>query len=330
MYKISPGLSSFLAFIVFIMGFSSCRNVKKVDSYNKNDNISASANDSLDSLFFNISLAEWSFHSLIHSGKMSAMDFAQRASELGFQGIEYVSTFYTPYYKDAEEPMIAFQRVIDTLKANSEKYHIDNVLIMIDAEGPLAISDDKERKQAIENHKKWVDAAAELDAHSIRVNLRGSDNSEQWKQYAVKSLTQLGKYGALKNISILVENHGGFSSDAALLTSVIKAVNMKNVGTLPDFGNFCLKGHITDCKKWYPRYKGVKLMMPYAMGVSAKSYNFDKNGNETLIDYARMLKIVQEAGYTGYIGVEYEGTGMSPEEGIIATRDLLIKTADSL
>ena len=288
-----------------------------------------------DSLFFKLSLAQWSLHPLIYDGKLDAMDFAKTAKEMGFDGIEYVSGFYAEKLKDSEDPQKEMQQLLDSLKASSEKHDIRNVLIMVDGEGDLAVNDAAARDQAVENHKKWVDAASFLGCHSIRVNLFGSELPEEWKSNAVDALSKLSQYAAQKDINVLVENHGMLSSNADLLVEVMREVNMDNCGTLPDFGNFCLKREggarwDADCVEEFPRYEGVKKLMPYAKAVSAKSYTFDKEGNEDLIDYKKMLEIVKDAGYEGYIGVEFEGTEISPKEGITKTKNLLIKAGNEL
>lgn len=206
---------------------------------------------------------------------------------------------------------------------------------MVDNEGNLSASDDKERNQAVENHKKWVDAAAVLGCHSIRVNLIGAKEEQAWKEASVKGLSSLCDYAKTKNINVIVENHGGFSSNAPLLMEVINNVDRENCGTLPDFGNFCIRredGSQWDspCAEEYPRYKGIKEMMPTAKGVSAKTYAFDDKGEETTMDFTRILQIVKDAGYTGFIGIEYEGQDLSPEEGIKKTRELLLATTPKL
>jgi sugar phosphate isomerase/epimerase len=206
---------------------------------------------------------------------------------------------------------------------------------MVDGEGDLAVPNEEERNQAVENHKKWVDAAEFLGADAIRVNLFGSDEPEEWKAASIDGLTKLSEYAAGKNINVLVENHGYLSSNAALLVEVMEGVNMENCGTLPDFGNFCLKREGGErwqaaCIDEYPKYQGVEEMMPHAKAVSAKSYEFDENGQETTIDYGRMLQIVKDAGYTGFIGVEFEGQELTAEEGILATKDLLIEEGKKL
>jgi sugar phosphate isomerase/epimerase len=288
-----------------------------------------------DSLFFKLSLAQWSLHNQIYDGKLDAMDFAEKARELGFEGIEYVSTFYAEKIKNAKDPEKEMQILLDSLKAKSEKHNIRNVLIMIDGEGDLAVNNPEDRDLAVENHKKWIDAAEFLGCQSVRVNLFGSDKAQEWKENSIDALRKLSEYAATNNINVLVENHGYLSSNADLLVEAIKEVNMENCGTLPDFGNFCLRregGERWDasCVEEFPRYEGVEKMMPYAKAVSAKSYSFDQNGLEETIDYKKMLQIVKNEGYHGFIGVEFEGKDISEEEGILKTKNLLIKAGREL
>ena len=249
---------------------------------------------------------------------------------MGFEGIEYVSGLYS---KQLES--MGMEALQEALKAKSEEHGVESVLIMIDGEGDLAASEEKERDQAVENHKKWVNAAEFLGCHSIRVNLFGSSDAEEWVSNATIGLKKLAEYGQTKGINVIVENHGGFSSNAELLTRVIKAIDMDNCGTLPDFGNFCVKRDSGgnwggNCIEEYDKYKGTEEMMPFAKGVSAKSYDFDDEGNENTLDYPRFMKIVKDAGYTGFVGVEFEGSNVSEEKGIELTRDLLIRIGKDL
>lgn len=317
---------------LFCLTILSCKNQ---DGKNKeNKNLKAEAEQQVEP-FFKLSLAQWSLHKPIFDGKLDPMDFAEKANEMGFDGIEYVSTFYAEKIKNAEDPEKAMQVTLDSLKAKSEEFEVENVLIMVDGEGELASADSGEREQAVENHKKWVDAAQFLGAHAIRVNLFGAEDRQEWKKSAVSGLKMLSEYAKEKNINILVENHGYLSSNAKLLVEVMKEVAMENCGTLPDFGNFCLKregGKRWDaaCIEEYPTYQGIEEMMPYAKAVSAKSYDFNEQGAETTLDYKRIMKIVQDAGYTGFVGVEYEGENLSPKEGIMATKELLIHVGKEL
>ncbi|QEE48454.1 sugar phosphate isomerase/epimerase [Flavobacterium alkalisoli] len=286
--------------------------------------------------FFKLSLAQWSLHKAILETKtLSNLDFAKKAKELGFEGVEYVSQLYQ---LDENNQKASLKKLIKELKLRSNDQGIKNVLIMVDNEGELAAADKKERELAVSNHSKWVDAAAELGCHSIRVNLFGTGTEHdfhKWQAVSYDGLSQLSRYASNSGVNIIVENHGGLSSDAEKLIKVIRSINKRNCGLLPDFGNFCVKRENGErwgapCIEEYDRYKGTLEMMPFAYGVSAKSYDFNEKGDETTIDYYRMLKIVKEAGYNGFIGVEYEGSRLSEEEGILATKALLLKAANQL
>ena len=312
-----------VSLLFFLLSFLACGNVEKKEKLTEIDITQSEP-------FFKLSLAQWSFNKHIRSGEMSPFDFAKKASELGFEGIEYVSQLYTN-----EIEKLGFEVVIDSLKNESEKHGIKNVLIMVDGEGDLASLDESERNESVEKHKKWVDAAKTLGCHAIRVNLFGTNDAKIWVETAVDGLTRLSDYAATKNINVLVENHGWLSSDVPVLMKVINAVGKSNCGTLPDFGNWCIKRpegvRWGECLEEYPdKYEGVQLMMTAAKAVSAKSYDFDTNGNETTIDYVKMLQIVKDAGYKGFIGVEYEGSRLSEEEGVITTKKLLLVASKKL
>ena len=287
-----------------------------------------STNETNNNLFFKLSLAQWSLNKGIYSGKFHPYDFAKTAKELGFSGLEYVNQLYS----DVMESRNKHQAIKNFIKKNNDEAkqnNIENLLIMIDGEGDLATSSIRKRNTAIENHKKWIDAASQMGCHSVRVNLYGVEQKKKWMEYSSDSLTKLSEFSKDFNINVIVENHGSLSSNAELLMQVINNVNLKNCGTLPDFGNFCIKRvegdlYESDCVKEYDRYKGIKEMMPKAFAVSAKSNSFNNKGDEVYTDYLKMLKIVKDSGYNGYIGVEYEGTGLSEIDGILATKNLLI------
>lgn len=281
---------------------------------------------------YKLSLAQWSLNKLIFTGKADPMDFASTAKEMGFEGLEYVSQLYTSEDVNFSMKDAGLQNILNELKKRSDSLGIENLLIMIDGEGDLSFSDEKATQTAIDNHKKWIDAAQFLGCHSIRINLFGEEDPEAWARNSVKSLKALATYAAPKNVNIIVENHGGLSSDGSLLAQVMKETAMSNVGTLPDFGNFCLKKEGgarwgAPCVEEYDKYKGVAELMPFAKGVSAKSYAFDGEGNETTVDYYKMMQIVKDSGFEGYIGTEFEGDVEDPTEGIAATRALIIKAA---
>ena len=299
-----------------------------------NNKMSYLSYPSADIPFFRLSLAQWSLHKAIEDGKLNPYDFAAKASDLGFEGVEYVSQLYTDVMKSKNKPA-ALKNFIATSNAKAKEHDIENVLIMIDEEGDLAVSNKLERTTAINNHKAWIETAAAMDCHSIRINLFGENNEEKWKDYSADSMRQLGEYGAAFNVNILVENHGYLSSNSALVMEMLAQVNLANCGTLPDFGNFCLEREGgerwgTKCIREYDRYKGVEELLPKAFAVSAKSHDFDAEGNEINTDYSRMLSLVKQSGYTGFIGVEYEGEKMNEIDGILATKNLLIEKAKQL
>ena len=267
---------------------------------------------------FRISLAEWSFHRTLFAGKLDHLDFARTAkNDFGIDGIEYVNQFFKDKGRD--------QKYLAEMKKRASDLGVRSVLIMIDDEGAIGDPDEGRRKQAVENHYKWVDAAKFLGCHSIRVNAQSQGSYEEQLGRAADGLRRLTEFGAKNELNVIVENHGGLSSNGTWLSAVIKKVDHPRCGTLPDFGNF----NLGDGKS-YDRYKGVEEMMPFAKAVSAKSYDFDAAGNETTIDYARMLKIVLAAGYHSYLGIEYEGERLSEPEGVEATKALLVRLREQL
>lgn len=257
---------------------------------------------------FKISLAEWSLHRAIGKKEITNLDFPRITKKVyGLDAVEYVSAFF----KDKAEDM----QYLTNLKDSCTKYGVKSLLIMIDSEGNLADSSAAMRQKAVENHYRWVKAAQFLGCHTIRVNAAGRGTMGQMQAAAIESLTKLADYAAPYNINVVVENHGGNSSIGKWLAEIMKTVNRPNCGTLPDLGNFYE----------YDRYAGTKELMPYAKGVSGKTYDFDANGMETKVDYEKMMKIIADSKYSGYIDVEYEGSKLSEDEGIKATINLLNK-----
>ncbi len=267
---------------------------------------------------FEISLAEWSLHRALFGKKMTNLDFpAVAKNDFGISAVEYVNQFFKDKARD--------QKYLAELKKRCDDLGVKSVLIMCDGEGNLGDADTAKRKKAVENHHQWVEAAKFLGCHSIRVNAYSTGTYEEQMERAADGLRQLCEYGDKYDINVIVENHGGLSSNGEWLVGVMKKVDHKRVGTLPDFGNFRL-----DRGKEYDRYKGVKEMMPYAKGVSAKSHDFDDKGNETHTDYRKMMAIVLDAGYRGYVGIEYEGSKLPEPEGIKATKKLLETVREEL
>ena len=271
-----------------------------------------------------ISLAQWSLHRAIKINQtLSPFDFSLKAREMGFDAVEYVSSLY---WKELKTKPI--KKVTKTLLNNSKDHGIKNLLIMIDGEGDLASNSKNKRQKSIDNHKKWIEMAYDLGCHSIRVNLNGEKSKNKWIEYSSESLTQLCLISRKDKINIIVENHGGLSSNASFLANVMKNVNLDNCGTLPDFGNFCIEkidpeNYFSQCINEYDKYQGMTELMPYAKAVSAKSYDFDSNGEESTIDFKKILDITKEFNYDGYYGIEYEGLNLGENKGIIKTKKLL-------
>lgn len=268
---------------------------------------------------FKISLAEWSLHKTLFANKMTNLDFPRFAREHGIEGVEYVNQFFKDKAKD--------QAYLAELKKICRNEGVTSVLIMCDGEGMVGHPEKAERLKTLENHKKWIDAAKFLGCHSIRVNAGSQGSFEEQQKLAADGLRMLGEYGDKQKINILVENHGGWSSHGEWLAGVMKLADHKRVGTLPDFGNFVIN---RQTKEEFDRYKGTELLMPYAKGVSAKSNVFDSEGNEANMDYYKLMKIVKDAGYKGWVGIEYEGSELSEVEGILATKRLLEKVFNQL
>lgn len=309
---------------VGLLGFYGCDTVKQVQDTVVNTSKDI-YNDVTNNLFFKISLAQWSLNKAFFGGQLDNLDFAAKAkNDFGIDAIEYVNQFF----KDKGNDLAYLKQ----MKQRASDNGVKSLLIMIDREGNLGDLDDAARMKAVENHYKWVEAAKFLGCHSIRVNAYGEGTAEEVSKAAIDGLGRLSEYAAKEDINVIVENHGSYSSNGAWLTGVMKAVGKDNCGTLPDFGNFCIKRgkDWSECLDEYDRYTGVTEMMPYAKGVSAKSHDFDADGNETKTDFSKMLKIVKDAGYRGYIGIEYEGSNLSADEGIMATKKLLMKAGKAM
>lgn len=267
---------------------------------------------------YRISLAQWSLHRRLRAGELTNLEFpAFTREQFELDAVEYVNSFFKDHATDF--------RYLGELKQRADDAGVKTLLIMVDGEGSLGDEDATRRRLAIRNHLRWIVAAAYLGGHSVRVNAHGQGEREEVAKRVAESLAHLAEHGEPYGISILVENHGGHSSDGAWLAGVMRAAGHPGVGTLPDFGNFHLGGD-----RHYDRYLGVEELMPFAKAVSAKSHEFDADGNEVNTDYGRMLRIVHSAGYRGYVGIEYEGSKHSEIDGIRATRDLLLRVRAEL
>lgn len=276
-----------------------------------------------------ISLAQWSLHRAFEQGKLNAEDFAAIAkNDYGITAVEYVNGFY----RDKGDNETFWKK----MRSKADSLGVKSLLIMVDDEGDLGNPDSVGRKTAVDNHFKWVRAANILGCHSIRINAFGEGTQEEVKLAMITSLKALCTYAQEFNINVIIENHGLYSSDGQWVASIMQQVNMPNCGTLPDFGNWCTshKWGSTEagkeCTAQYDRYQGVADFLPYAKGVSAKSYSFTEAGEESIMDYARFLKIVKDSNFDGFIGIEFEGANTAEPDGIRATKALLEKTWTTL
>ncbi|MEE2906814.1 MAG: sugar phosphate isomerase/epimerase family protein [Planctomycetota bacterium] len=262
-----------------------------------------------------ISLAQWSLHRTIRSGDLDPLDFAKTTRETwDIGGIEYVNSFFKDKVGD--------QAYLGELKSRAADHDVRSLLIMVDGEGAMGDPDETKLQQTVDNHRRWLEAAKVLDCHSIRVNAQSEGTPDEQRDRCVRGFHQLMPYADELELDVIIENHGGLSSNGAWLASLVVAVNHPRLGTLPDFGNFILDW---DTREEYDRYVGVEELMPYARALSAKSHEFDERGEETGTDFARMLAIARQADYQGWVGIEYEGENLSEHDGITRTRDLLIQ-----
>jgi sugar phosphate isomerase/epimerase len=280
---------------------------------------------------FRISLAQWSLNRHLFGRvepKLDNLDFAKTAKDLGIEAVEYVNQFFFDKGED--------KKYLTEMKQRAADVGVRSLLIMVDREGPLGAADAAKRTEVVRNHHKWVDAAKFLGCHSIRVNAQsdGKLSFDEQMKLAADGLRQLTEYGAERDVNVIVENHGGLSSHGQWLAGVMKLVDHPCCGTLPDFGNFAIN---RGKNEWYDRYQGVAELMPYAKAVSAKAYAFDKDrpwvsideraGKET--DFLKMMRIVLDAGYRGWVGIESEG-GQDQFQGIRDTKELLERVRNKL
>lgn len=294
---------------VTLPGFSACANSSNLNSPK-------------------ISLAQWSLHRAFKKGELKAIDFASITKGLGINAVEYVSQFYSDNASN--------EKFWSKMQKRASDIGVENVLMMVDEKEKLGDLNDALRKTAVEDHYKWVDAAKILGCHSIRVNAFGIGTLEELTISLTDGLGRLTEYAEKENIFVILENHGLHTSNAAYMANIIKQVNNPFLGTLPDFGNWCTNAEwggtneSLNCTEIYDPAKGLAEWMPYAKGVSAKTYEFDTEGNDTIIDYPKLLQIVKDANFEGHIGIESEGNGKSETEGIKATKELIEKVWKTL
>jgi len=311
-------------------------------------NFSKVYNSFLNDFPYKLSLAQFSLFRLEMNRQIDPMDFAKIASKLGFKGLEYLQMSYTGGLLNNKKKisLSSIKKLANGLNQRASDNNMENVLIMIDIGPDLA----KEINETLDPYYIWIDCASEMSCHSVRVNLRGSDdNLIAWTNNSIQNLNKLCDYANPLGVNIIVENHGGYSSNADYLLNVIDSVDYNNIGTLPDFGNFCIRqdqnktaelfrlfreGSLSkdpptiydSCVEDYDMYEGVAKLMKNALGVSAKTHGFDANGNDVDIDYKKMMKIVKDSNYDGFIGVEAQVFNMNPIDAINASKKLLLNS----
>ncbi len=278
-------------------------------------------NYTLDEPIFKISLAQWSLNPLLFGGKMDNLEFAPQARAHGIEAVEYVNQFFMDKGDDTT--------YIKQMKSIADSEGVKSLLIMCDREGRLGDPDAAERAKAVENHHKWVRAAQMLGCHSIRVNGYSEGSKEEQMKLVSDGLHQLCVFADNYDINVIIENHGGYSSDGKWLAATIEAADHPRAGTLPDFGNFRISGGDGEPVKSYDSYRGVKELMPYAKGVSLKTTVYDDNGEQHPLDYDRMLRIVLDSGFRGYCGIEHTDAG-NEWNSIVQVRKQLEAARDKL
>lgn len=256
---------------------------------------------------FKISLAQWSLNPLLFGGKMDNLDFAIETKKHGIDAVEYVNQFFMDKAQD--------RAYLQEMKTRSDGEGVTNVLIMVDREGQLGAATPEERQQTVENHKKWVEAAKFLGCHSIRINAYTAvpfSQDPKLEQEAIdvcsSTLRRICEFADDFDINVIIENHGGYSSNGKWLAELIRQTAHPRAGTLPDFGNFVMNRD-GDQILSYDSYRGVDELMPFAKGVSLKPKVWDDQGQETGLDYTRMMKIVLAHNYHGYVGIEHGERG---------------------
>jgi sugar phosphate isomerase/epimerase len=264
---------------------------------------------------FGISLAAWSLHRAVFGKQMDMLDMPRAAREdFGIEALELVST------------MLASREAsyFEQLKANAAEHNVKLLLNMVDGEGDIGAESAQARREAVKNHQFWVDVAADMECHSIRMNWRGAPDTVMLDSAALKAfidrsaeaLNELCDYADKKDVNVIIENHGGPSSYPTALVQLMTTVDHPRFGTLPDFGNFPPE---------VDTYQATDLLMSFAKAVSAKCYGFDpQTGDAIGLDYDRLMDIVlNKHGYSGYVGIEYSGQEMSEYDGVKACKRLL-------
>lgn len=269
-------------------------------------------NEEKEAQWLQISLQQYSFNGMLRSKKLAPLDYPKFAVEkTGIKALEYFNGFF--------EDKINSAKFLAELKNRCGDLGVENQLILCRSDLALDSADAGQRKGAAALLSRWGAFAKELGCHSIRVDCRSKGNREDVKKQAVDGLHQLCDLLEPMKMNAIVENHGNWSSKGDWVKEVMESVKRDNCGTLPDFGNF----------KGYDKYQGVKDMLPWAKAICAKVHKIKPDGEAAQTDFERMLKIVKEGGFRGYVGIEFEG-GADPVAGVLGTKRLIEKTLQKL
>ncbi|MEM7394016.1 MAG: TIM barrel protein [Verrucomicrobiota bacterium] len=256
---------------------------------------------------FKIGIQEYTFHRWLGK-KLDHLDYPALCKEkLGITHIEYWNRPFGGKHTD--------KAYVGELVKRTTGEGMKNVLILVDAKNQLDARDADQRDRAVNEHKGWIDCAAQLGCDAIRVNCRSGGNPDENLKHAEDGVGRLCDYAEGTEVKVAIEPHGGHSQNPDWLVKAMKALNRPNAALLPDFNNF---GR-------YDRYDGITKCMPKAVAVCAKALKFDADGNETHTDYYKALKIVYESDFSGVITVEFEGRGVDPIEGSLKTKALIEK-----
>jgi sugar phosphate isomerase/epimerase len=207
--------------------------------------------------------------------------------KLGITALEHVNQFF-------EAPTLTY---LAKLKKACTDAGVQSTILMVDGEGGTASPDLAERKRAANAHRKWFDAAHELGCYAVRCNVYGG--AAEWKNdkdlvsRAAETMGMMLDYAKGSGVDLIVENHGGASSDPDVLVALVKKVNHPNFGLLCDLGNW---------NKGDDRYANVKKILPYARGLSVKGTW--GASVDPAFDAEKLVKIALDGGYSGWWGLE--------------------------
>ena len=262
-----------------------------------------------------VSLQQYSFRSMLvgKSPELSTLDYPKFAVEnFGINALEYFNGFFEDRSGD--------QKYFNELRQRCDDLGVENQLMLCRNKRAIDDADSSIRAAAAKDYLPWLEASHTLGCHSIRVDCRSVGDADEVLKQAVDGLHRICDLAKPYGIDIIVENHGNHSSNGKWLASLMRQANRENLGTLPDFGNF----------HEYDRYKGVRETLPWARVVCAKIHEFTPEGQAANTDFLKMIRIIKDSGYEGYIAIEYEGEKPSPVEGVRLAQQLIAATLEKM